>query len=142
MKTNHKLYWLAGAVALLGLLIGGYALWAGGSGPAGYVARHYERAPELDEGDTAYLSQLPPSQVRAELSGAWQPASAYADGSGVYLRYSDDVIVIFPYQSGSVIRVDDAEESYRRYHGVVGGYWGWPTGSGESQRGGGPGGGK
>jgi hypothetical protein len=63
------------------------------------------------------------------------------DGSGVYLQYADDAIVILPLAAGSLILVEKLATAYPRYHSVVGGYWGW-RGGGAGVRGGGPGSGK
>ena len=142
MKPHTKLYWIGAMLVGASVLLAGIAILGGRTSPAGYVASNYTRAPHLDNNDTAYLADLPPSAVRKDITEAWTPLGEYADGSGIYLRYSDDVIAIFPAMKGSVIRVDDADDSYRRYYSVVGGHWGWPSGAGERARGGGPGSGK
>ena len=81
-----------------------------------------------------------PSQVAKEITDAWKPADQYVDGSGVYLRYDDDSVVILPIAAGSVILLERMTTAYPRYHSTVGRHWGW--GRGSTVRGGGPGSGK
>jgi hypothetical protein len=133
---------VAGALALVGLLVAGLATLYGSFSPRGYVADNYRRAAAEDVGDDAmaYTSKKVPSQVAREIGDAWQPADQYVDASGIYLRYADDAVVILPLAVGSLILVERLSTAYPRYFPVVGGYWGW--GRGASVRGGGPGQGK
>jgi hypothetical protein len=62
--------------------------------------------------------------------------------SGVFLRYSDDVVSVVPQSGGSRIIVDDEDSGYRRNYLFVGGFWGTFSGRGQGFRGGGPGSGK
>ncbi|MEU6269624.1 DUF4247 domain-containing protein [Saccharopolyspora shandongensis] len=137
---------IAGAAAVLALVIGLVAIFSTGTGPHGYVAKNYTRAAHLDlPGDSdnrAYTSPKPPSVVAAEITSKWRPQSQYADSSGIYLRYSGDAVIIQPQALGSVIHLMDADRAYRRYHSHVGGVWGWSSPHGESFRGRGPGAGK
>ncbi|MCI2422779.1 DUF4247 domain-containing protein [Saccharopolyspora sp. K220] len=137
---------LAGAAAVLALIIGLVTIFSTGTGPRGYVANTYTRAAHLDlPGDSdnrAYTSTLLPSAVAYQISSKWRPQSQYTDSSGIYLRYSDDAVVIKPQAPGSVIHVMDVDHAYRRYHSHVGGFWGWGSPHGESFRGRGPGAGK
>ncbi|MGW1677559.1 DUF4247 domain-containing protein [Saccharopolyspora sp. NPDC002376] len=137
---------LAGVAAVLALIIGLVAVFSTGTSPRGYIANNYTRAANLDlSGDAdnrAYTSPKAPSAVAFEISKKWRPQSQYTDSSGIYLRYSDDAVVIKPHQRGSVIHVMDARHAYHRYHSHVGGVWGWSSPRGESFRGRGPGAGK
>lgn len=139
-------WWFAAAavVAVIGLLVAGNAVFSGGFSMRGYVAEHYRRAPDRDIGTeaVAYLSDRSPTEVTEDIVGAWQPADRYVDGSGVYLRYGDDALVVLPLALGSLILVENLRTAYPRYYGIIGGYWGWGSGWGERARGGGPGGGK
>ena len=105
-------------------------------------ADHYSRSASDDIGEdaVAYTTRKAPSEVARELGDAWQPADEFVDASGVYLRYADDAVVILPLAVGSLILVEKLSTAYPRYHGIVGGFWGW--GRGASLRGGGPGAGK
>jgi hypothetical protein len=124
---------VAGIIAVIMLL--------GGTSVRDHVDGNYARAAAMDQdGDAAYTSALAPSVVTAAIVGAWKPVSQYADTSGVYLRYNDDLIYVRPEGKGSVIRVDDVDRGYRRYYSHVGGVWGVSSGHGESFRGRGPGG--
>lgn len=143
-NQRWRLWFAAGALALAGAVMVGSALFSGDFSPRNYVADRYVRAPDqdLDGGAAiAYTSSGPPTQVADEIAGEWRPADRYVDGSGVYLRYADDVIAVLPLTVGSLILVEAIRTAYPRYYGVVGGYWGWRTGT-EGARGGGPGGGK
>jgi hypothetical protein len=143
--VKPRVYFIAaGVIGLVGLLVAGCALFAGDFSPRGYVADSYPRAAARDIGNDAkaYTSDRPPSEVAADIAGAWEPADRYVDGSGVYLRYADDSVVILPLALGSLILIESMRTAYPRYYGIIGGYWGWGSGWGESNRGGGPGGGK
>lgn len=143
-----KKFWFlfAGIAVFLTLIIALVTVFAGGSGPRGYVADNYERASHLDlsgdDDNRAYTSPKPPTTVAREITAKFRPLSQHADGSGVYLRYSEDAVVIQPRGSGSVIHVLDVDDAYRRYHTFIGGSWGYTGAAGESFRGGGPGTGK
>lgn len=145
MKPKHW-FLVAGLAAALALIIALITILSTGTGPRGYVANHYTRAAELDirgdDDNRAYTSAKPVTAVVREITSKWRPQSQTTDASGVYLRYSDDAVIVRPRQPGSVIHVMDADEAYRRYHGHVGHYWGWIGTHGESFRGRGPGAGK
>ena len=136
--------WLAvgAVVAVIGLLVGAFGVAYGNFSVRGYIEDTYKRSPSDDIGDDAkaYSSTKSASQVADEISSAWRPADRYVDGSGVYLRYDDDAVVIRPAAIGSLILVERLATAYPRYAGVVGGYWGWNRGA--TVRGGGPGAGK
>ncbi|MBC6447097.1 DUF4247 domain-containing protein [Actinokineospora sp. HBU206404] len=119
------------------------AMLARGTTVRDYVDNTYARAANLDRGEEiAFTSPQTPTLVAANIAGQWKPVSQYADASGVYLRYNDDMVLVRPQGKGSVIRIDDVERAYRTYHSSVGGHWGWTSGHGESFRGRGPGAGK
>ncbi|BCB90255.1 DUF4247 domain-containing protein [Phytohabitans suffuscus] len=130
-------------LALVGVLVAGVGLLTGSFSPRGYVAESFARDTSRDIGAdaVAYTSSEVPSAVADQITGVWEPADRYVDGSGVYLRYDDDAVVILPLAAvGSLILVERMATAYPRYHGTVGNYWGW--GRGTSVRGGGPGAGK
>ncbi|WP_432972784.1 DUF4247 domain-containing protein [Dactylosporangium sp. CA-233914] len=137
-------YLVAGCLGAVGLLIGGITVFSGSFSPRSYVSQHYQRAAVRDIGTEAraYTSTKSPTRVADEISRAWSPAGRYADGTGVYLRYSEDSIVLKPSGTGTLILVEALRTAYRRYSGTVGGS-GWVgRGDGISSRGGGPGSGK
>jgi hypothetical protein len=137
-------YVMAASLGAIGLIIGGFTVFSGSFSPRSYVSSHYQRAASRDIGGDAraYTSTKSPTRVADEVSGAWSPAGRYADGSGVYLRYSNDSVVLKPNGTGTLILVEGLRTAYRRYSGVVGGS-GWVgRGDGNSGRGGGPGTGK
>jgi hypothetical protein len=142
--TPKRWFIIAGVLGAVGLLVVVLALATGGSSPRGYIGGHYPRDAAHDIGGEAlaYTAGDPPSVVAEDISGEWSPADEYVDGSGVYLRYADDSVVILPLAAGSLILVEALRTAYPRYHGVVGGYWGWNTRDGGDFRGGGPGAGK
>jgi hypothetical protein len=142
--TARRWFVIAGVLGALGLLLGGIALFSGDFSPRGYVDHHFARDAAHDIGAeaVAYTSDDPPSVVASEVTGAWKPADERVDGSGVYLRYADDSVVILPLAAGSLILVEALRTAYPRYYGIVGGYWGWNTRDGGDFRGGGPGAGK
>ena len=73
-----------------------------------------------DIGDdvVAYTSSGTPSEVAERISGAWEPADRYVDGSGVYLRYDEDAVVVLPAAIGSLILVERLTTAYPRYHAL------------------------
>ncbi|WP_200208655.1 DUF4247 domain-containing protein [Micromonospora coerulea] len=143
MTTTYRRWIVVGvAVAVVGALLAAFAILDGNFSPRGYVQDHYRRASSRDIGRDAlaYTSTRTPSQVSEDITDAWRPADQYVDGSGIYLRYDDDSVVILPAAAGSVILLERMTTAYPRYHHVVGGGWGW--GRGRTVRGGGPGAGK
>ena len=141
-------FWLLliGVVLVIALVIAAFAVFAGGSDARGYVAGNYQRATSLDiPGDRdnkAYTTPKAVPVVAHEITSRWRPQAQQTDSSGVYLRYSDDAVIIQPRGTGSVVHVMDADRAYRHYHSHVGSVWGWSSTRGETFRGGGPGTGK
>ncbi|MCX4469050.1 hypothetical protein C5N14_10980 [Micromonospora sp. MW-13] len=140
--TYRRWFVVGAAVAVVGALLAAFAILYGNFSPRGYVEDRYTRATSRDIGRAAvaYTSSKSPSQVADEVTSAWKPADQYVDGSGVYLRYDDDSLVILPIAAGSVILLERMTTAYPRYHSTVGSHWGW--GRGSTVRGGGPGAGK
>lgn len=140
--TYRRWFVVGAAFAVIGALVAAFAIFYGNFSPRGYVADRYNRASGQDIGGDAiaYTSSKSPSSVADELTDAWKPADQYVDGSGVYLRYDDDSVVILPMAAGSVILLERLSTAYPRYHSTVGNSWGW--GRGNTVRGGGPGSGK
>ncbi|MEU4777586.1 DUF4247 domain-containing protein [Micromonospora sp. NPDC023633] len=140
--TYRRWFVVGVAFAVIGALVAAFAIFYGSFSPRGYVEDKYKRAASRDIAGAAvaYTSTRSPSQVAKEVTDAWQPADQYVDGSGVYLRYDDDSVVILPIAAGSVILLERMSTAYPRYHSTVGSHWGW--GRGSTVRGGGPGSGK
>lgn len=140
MKTRSW-FILAAVLGGVGLLFTGIFFLSGS--PRGYVSGHYTRASAYDRGTgRAYTSSSAPSIVAGAIAHSWRPAGRVVDGSGIYLRYSDDLIAIRPHGHGSLITVDGFRNGYHHYYSHVGGYWLPHGGPGELIRGGGPGAGK
>ncbi|MGN9811882.1 DUF4247 domain-containing protein [Micromonospora sp. BQ11] len=140
---TYRRWFVVGTVfAVIGALVAAFALLYGNFSPRGFVEDRYSRAAARDIGGdaVAYTSTKDPSTVAQEVSQAWQPADQYVDGSGVYLRYDDESVVILPLAAGSLILLERLSTAYPRYHSTVGSHWGW--GRGNTVRGGGPGSGK
>ncbi|RKN46458.1 DUF4247 domain-containing protein [Micromonospora endolithica] len=140
---TYRRWFLVGVVfAVIGALIAAFAIFYGNFSPRGFVEDRYRRAAAQDIGSdaVAFTSTKNPSTVAQEVSDAWKPADQYVDGSGVYLRYDDDSVVILPLAAGSLILLERLNTAYPRYHSTVGSHWGW--GRGNTVRGGGPGSGK
>ncbi|WP_019855784.1 DUF4247 domain-containing protein [Actinopolyspora mortivallis] len=137
---------IAAMAAVLGLIVALVTVFSTGTGPRGYVAKHYTRAERLDrpgdDDNRAYTSRQSPSRVANSVARAWEPITQYTNETGVYLRYNRDAVIVQPRKRGSVIHVMDLDQAYRHYHPVVGGAWGWTSPHGRSFRGGGPGSGK
>jgi len=94
-----------------------------------------------------YSSTKSVTKTAKEISDKHKPADRRAAESGVFLRYSDDVVAVVPPPAGakgerSRILVDDEEGGYHRNFFFVGGFWGTYSGPAGSFRGGGPGAGK
>ncbi|MFG1778720.1 DUF4247 domain-containing protein [Micromonospora sp. NPDC049051] len=140
--TYRRWFVVGVAFAVIGALVAAFAIFYGSFSARGFVEDRYTRAASRDIGGNAvaYTSPRSPSQVAKEVTDAWQPADQYVDGSGVYLRYDDDSVVILPIAAGSVILLEHMRTAYPRYHSTVGSHWGW--GRGNTVRGGGPGSGK
>ncbi|MBO4159614.1 MULTISPECIES: DUF4247 domain-containing protein [Micromonospora] len=140
--TYRRWFVVGVAFAVVGALVAAFAIFYGNFSPRGYIEDRYTRAAARDIGRdaVAYTSNRTPSQVADDVTGAWKPADQYVDGSGVYLRYDDDSLVILPIAAGSLILLERMRTAYPRYHSTVGSHWGW--GRGSTVRGGGPGSGK
>lgn len=140
---KHRGWLIIGiAFGLIGAMIAGFGIFYGDFSARGYVESHYTRSRSNDIGRDAiaYTSRKQPSEVAADITKAWRPANNFVDGSGVYLRYDDDSVVIRPLATGSLILLERLATAYPRYHSTVGNAWG--AGRGGSVRGGGPGSGK
>lgn len=132
---------LAAIVGAIGLVFVGCYAYSGS--PRDYVSAHYTRAAQYDSGTTrAYTSAMAPTAVASDISDHWEPVDRLVNSTGVFLRYANDLIVIKPRGSGSLITVDDFRHGYHHYYGIVGGFWALHGGLGERFRGGGPGAGK
>lgn len=140
--TYRRWFVVGTALAVVGVLVAGVAILSGSFSPRGYVSDNFRRSAANDIGDdaVAYTSPKAPSEVARQITDAWTPADRYVDGSGIYLRYRDDAVVVLPATAGSLILVERLTTAYPRYSSTVGGHWGW--GRGASVRGGGPGAGK
>ncbi|MBM7080762.1 MULTISPECIES: DUF4247 domain-containing protein [Micromonospora] len=140
--TYRRWFVVGVAFAVVGALVAAFAIFYGNFSPRGYIEDRYTRAASRDIGRDAiaYTSNRTPSQVAKDVTDAWKPADQYVDGSGVYLRYDDDSLVILPIAAGSLILLERMRTAYPRYHSTVGSHWGW--GRGSTVRGGGPGSGK
>ncbi|MGW4462243.1 DUF4247 domain-containing protein [Micromonospora sp. NBC_01796] len=140
--TYRRWFFIGSAFALVGSLVAAFAIFSGSFSPRGYVQDHYSRASSRDIGSQAlaYTSGKAPSAVAKDVTDTWRPADQYVDGSGVYLRYDDDSVVILPLAGGSLILLERLSTAHPRYHSTIGNAWGW--GRGVTVRGGGPGAGK
>ena len=141
-----KLWFVVAGVLVVigGILVLNLFLFSGTSA-ASYVANTFDRetsSRSFDDDVRVYRSSKQPTQVAAMIVDEWEPLSQYADGSGIYLRYPDDAIVIQPDGAGSRILVMDDDRAYGLFYAHIGGVWGWTSTHGGSFRGGGPGAGK
>lgn len=140
MKTRT---WIIFAVVLglVGTLFTCLFFFSGS--PGGFVRSHYTRAQQYDSGrERAYTSDKSPTEVVHEITDNWAPAGKVTDGSGVYLRYSDDMIAVRPKENLTLITLSDFRYGYHHYYGHVFGFWVPIGGMGERFRGRGPGAGK
>lgn len=136
---------LAGILVLVALVLAFNMFLFSGTSAASYVDNNYERVPTQHYNGRevkTYHSDKKPTLVSAEIAGEWQPQAQRADGSGIYLRYPGDAIVIQPRDSGSRILVMDPDRAYGVFFAHIGGVWGWTSTHGGSFRGRGPGAGK
>ncbi|MGH3434269.1 MAG: DUF4247 domain-containing protein [Thermocrispum sp.] len=135
-----------GVLAVIGVVLAVNLFGISGTSPRAYVDNNYAVAPaSLDRDDArSYVSPERPSEVAQDVVDSKRPVTQYADGTGVYLRYSDDAVVVQPRTdgAGSLILVMAARRAYRTFFPIVGGGWGWSSPQGESFRGRGPGSGK
>ncbi|MGH3439614.1 MAG: DUF4247 domain-containing protein [Sciscionella sp.] len=133
---------LAALFGAIGLIFVGCYSFSGS--PRGYVSGHFPRAARYDSSTArAYTAKRPPTAVAATIADHWRPHGRIVNGTGVFLRYQNTMIVVRPREShGSLITVDGFQHAYHHYYGIVGGYWSIHGGHGERFRGGGPGAGK
>lgn len=130
---------VAAAIGGVGLIVLMFAIFGGG-GVRSYLADNFHR--QSANGDSiVYTTSAKPKAVYEQIRKARPPSDTQFDASGYFMRYSDDIVAITADGSGSRIYIDDERRGYAHWIGYVGGTWG-TGGSGESFRGGGPGGGK
>jgi len=137
---------IAGLLLVIVLIVSLNLFVFSGTSAASYVAKNFERVQTQQEHygkrTRTYQSDKQPTDVAAQIVDEWQPQSQHADGSGIYLRYPGDAIVIQPKQSGSRILVMEPRRAYGFFFVHIGGAWGWTSPHGDSFRGRGPGAGK
>lgn len=137
---------IAGLLVVIALIVSLNLFVFSGTSAASYVDKQFERVSTQQQYQghrvRSYRSDKKPTEVAAQIVDEWQPQSQHADGSGVYLRYPGDAIVIQPKQSGTSILVMDARRAYGLFFVHIGGAWGWNSPHGDSFRGRGPGAGK
>lgn len=135
---------IAGVFVVIGAILVVNLFFFSGTSAASYVANTFDRDTSHSYGHDvrAYRSGKHPTQVADMIVDEWEPLSQYADGSGVYLRYPGDAIVIQPDGTGSRILVMDDDRAYGLFFAHIGGVWGWTSTHGGSFRGRGPGAGK
>ena len=97
--TYRRWFVFGAAFAVIGALVASFAIFYGSFSPRGFVEDRYSRTSRLDIGSQAkaYTSPKRAERRRRRRSPCtWRPADQYVDGSGVYLRYDDDSVVILP----------------------------------------------
>lgn len=107
-----------------------------------WVAGKYEK--RTDEGPArVYHANGVPSAVAKEIADARPPAERRVTTSGVFLRYRSDMVGVLPDAAGgSRVLITNERNGYAYFFPYIGGYWGTYSGTGDTFRGGGPGGGK
>lgn len=98
-------------------------------------------ASEYKHNGVDYVDEVdPPGSVAAEVER--QSAAMdrlHSDDGWVFLRYADDIVAISPYQTGSLVQIDDYRSGHKRWKSRLAK---WPHPDSASFRGGGPGSGK
>jgi hypothetical protein len=137
--TPGRWFILAVALGIFGGLYCGVALFSRSFSIRQYIDASYTREPARDIGSDAmaYTSHRVPSRVANEIAAEWEPVDRYVDGSGVYLRYSNDAVAVLPLADGSLILVEALRTAYPRYYPILGSHW--QTRDVSGFRGGGPG---
>ncbi|WP_205697653.1 DUF4247 domain-containing protein [Conexibacter sp. SYSU D00693] len=135
-------------VAVVGLLVVGYSVARGTSSVRGFVedrcrSTGVERDPQGRRAD-AFTCRERPSVLAAALAKRHKPAERRTTASGLFLRYSNQMVGVLggPGGRGSKVLLARERDGYGFFYPYVGGWWGTYSGRGESFRGGGPGGGK
>jgi hypothetical protein len=143
MTGYKKLFIVAAVLGVVGFGASVFGIANSSFSPNSYVSSHYTRAARYDLGRDAraYTSARSPLLVSQQITKAWRPTYRYNDGSGYYLRYGDDSVVIRPQGAGSLILLEKMRTANARYFGVVGNTWHYTTRQ-NSSRGGGSGTGK
>lgn len=116
------------------------------------VKSHYpctSRSEGIGSPTLVCTSSKNPVDTADDISNLISPADRRADATGIFLRYSRDMVAVTPRGRGAQIVVANERVGYRRFYNHVGGWWGRYTGPrgryagiGESFRGRGPGTGK
>lgn len=111
---------IAGAIVAM-LVIGGGAIGLvnalNPTDPGPYIAKHYQRAAQLDDrlGGKVYTTKKPMDRVEKEISKAVKPVAVHRNRGTVFLRYDEWLVAISSYEGGTKIDVDSYNNGYRRY---------------------------
>ncbi|MEV0251117.1 DUF4247 domain-containing protein [Nocardia sp. NPDC050712] len=114
---------IAGALVTLLVLGGGVvglvdALNPTDPGP--YLAKHYQRAAQLDDrlGGKVYTTAKSVNQVEKDVSKAVQPVAAHRNRDNtVYLRYDQWLVVVSALAGSTKVDIDSYDNGYRRHRG-------------------------
>ncbi|MFI6868319.1 DUF4247 domain-containing protein [Nocardia sp. NPDC050406] len=120
---------IAGVIVTM-LVIGGSAIGLvnalNPSDPGPYIAKHYQRAAQLDDplGGRVYTTTKSVDKVEKEISKGVKPVATHRNNGTTYLRYDSWLVTISPYQGGAKIDVDDYDNGYRRHRdGLANSNW-------------------
>jgi hypothetical protein len=145
------------AVALLAATAVLVAGCANGNALYDYVSQNYEVIAQNGDDNLEARSDQPVQTVADDLLDRFPGRDVYSDPTaGTFYRYDDDFVAVRPDPagSGSLISLDDDETGSTRWVPIIGGFYlpggrfGGPRvstrtgGTGETNRGGGPGTGK
>ncbi|MDP9407574.1 MAG: DUF4247 domain-containing protein [Actinomycetota bacterium] len=119
-----------------------------------YVAQNYQVLAQNGDDNLEARSDQPVDRVAGDLLNRFPGRDVYSDPTaGTFYRYDDDFVAVRPDpRGGSLISLDDDETGSTRWVPIIGGFYlpggrfGGPRvrtgGTGETNRGGGPGTGK
>jgi Domain of unknown function (DUF4247) len=110
--TRNNLFWLAGGLAIAGVvcLIWGISLM--GNDIRSYLAANYQQYGRDSDG-ARYACSDSPDRVANQIAQAVPPEAQAGDRGSEYLRYNDDIVVVGPDNGRSCsIRVEDTDARY------------------------------
>jgi hypothetical protein len=110
--TRNNLFWLAGGLAIAGVL----CLWLGislmGKDVRSHLADNY-REYSKDADGVRYACDGAPAVVADEIAVYQQPEARATDRGSEYLRYPDDVVIVGPDLGRACsIRAEDTDARY------------------------------
>jgi hypothetical protein len=110
--TRTNLFWLAGGLAVAGIVFLVWGISLMGNNIRSYLASNYQEY-SSDADGARYVCDGSPDRVAHEIAQAKRPEAQAGDRGSEYLRYEDDIVIVGPDAGRPCsIRVEDTDARY------------------------------